>query len=231
MLAQRISSVNSLSALCEVTGRFLCFFLSKALFEEKSDPLFSSTGADIEEITKVIGTDSRVGPYFLKASVGFGGSCFGKDMLGLIYLCESFNLQEVADYWRQVRICPSFLLAICLFWIRRKKKVLKMNEWQKLRFAKQIVQRMFDNVKGKNICLLGFSFKKDTGDVRESAAIDVCRFLISEGANVFIYDPKASPLEIKNMFPTANVETNAYSAAYESQVRSQNKVNQFSLSD
>lgn len=170
-LAQRISSINSISALCEATG------------------------ADIEEVAKVLGTDKRIGPNFLSASVGFGGSCFGKDLLGLIYLCDSFDLPEVGDYWRQV---------------------LKMNEFQKQRFAKMVVQKMFDNVKNKNVCVLGFAFKKNTGDTRESAAIDVVKFLVEEGANVYVYDPKVPVLEIVKMFPTVNVETSAYAAAYES---------------
>jgi UDPglucose 6-dehydrogenase len=99
----------------------------------------------VEEVAKVIGTDPRIGPQFLKASVGFGGSCFAKDLLGLIYLCETYQLGEVANYWRQV---------------------LVMNNYQKQRFSKLIVEKMFGNVKGKNICVFGFAFKKDTGDVR-----------------------------------------------------------------
>jgi UDPglucose 6-dehydrogenase len=151
-------------------------------------------GADIEEVAKVVGTDKRVGPYFLKASVGFGGSCFGKDLLGLIYLCESFHLTEAAEYWRQV---------------------LKMNEHQKLRFAKLIVRRMFDNVKGKAICIYGLAFKKDTNDTRDSAAIDVCKFLTGEGAKLYIYDPRVSPLVVNSLFPEAVVVDSAYKAAFD----------------
>jgi len=128
--------------------------------------------------------------------VGFGGSCFEKDLLGLIYLCESFHLKEVAEYWRGV---------------------LNINEYQKLRFAKKIVHELFDNVKKKNICIFGFTFKKDTSDIRESAAIDVCRFLMGEGANLFIYDPKASSVEINKLFPNAVCEPSPYSAAHETQ--------------
>jgi len=169
-LAQRISSINSLSALCETTG------------------------ADVQEVAKVIGTDSRVGSEFLRASVGFGGSCFNKDLLGLIYLCEAHHLPETAEYWRQV---------------------IKINEYQKQRFAKNVVLEMFGNVRGKNICLFGFAFKKDTGDIRDSAAIDVTRFLLNEGARIFIYDPKAAAHEIRALFPDVVCEKSAYTAAHE----------------
>jgi UDPglucose 6-dehydrogenase len=170
MLAQRVSSVNALSAICE------------------------KTGADVAEVSHVMGKDSRIGSKFLNASVGFGGSCFGKDLLGLIYLSRSFELDEVADYW---------------------EGVLKINTYQKLRFSKLIVQEMFGNVKRKNICVLGYAFKKNTGDTRESPAIDVVRFLTGELANVFVYDPKVKATEIKEEFPSVTVESTAYKAALE----------------
>jgi UDPglucose 6-dehydrogenase len=125
-LAQRISSINSISALCE------------------------KTGADVDEVARAIGSDSRIGPKFLKASVGFGGSCFQKDVLNLVYLCGHFGLPEVAAYWDQV---------------------IKMNDWQKHRFAERVLRTLFNTVTGKRIAVLGFAFKKDTNDTRESAAI------------------------------------------------------------
>ena len=144
-LAQRISSINSISALCEATG------------------------ADVDEVARAIGTDSRIGPKFLKASVGFGGSCFQKDILNLVYLCESFNLPEAAAYWRSV---------------------VTMNDWQKSRFVEKIVRTLFNTVSGKRIAILGFAFKKDTNDTRESAAINIVRDLVAENAHVVIYDPR-----------------------------------------
>lgn len=152
-LAQRISSINSISALCEATG------------------------ANVDEVARAIGTDSRIGPKFLKSSVGFGGSCFQKDLLNLVYLCESFNLPEVADYWRQV---------------------VKMNDWQKTRFVEKIIRTLFNTVVGKRIAVLGFAFKKDTNDTRESPAIYICRDLLLEQANVVIYDPQVSEESIRN---------------------------------
>jgi UDPglucose 6-dehydrogenase len=143
-LAQRISSINSISALCEATG------------------------ADVDEVSRAIGADSRIGPKFLKASVGFGGSCFQKDILNLVYLCESFNLPEAADYWRSV---------------------VTMNDWQKSRFVEKIVRTLFNTVSGKRIAILGFAFKKDTN---ESAEIQIVRSLVIENANVAIYDPRVS---------------------------------------
>jgi UDPglucose 6-dehydrogenase len=145
MLAQRVSSVNALSALCEVTG------------------------ADVDEVARAAGADTRLGPKFLKASVGFGGSCFQKDILNLVYLCEHYGLREPADYWRQV---------------------IGINDWQKRRFVKQMVDAMFNTVSGKRIAVLGFAFKKDTNDTRSSAAIDVCRGLLAENATLAISDPK-----------------------------------------
>jgi UDPglucose 6-dehydrogenase len=144
-LAQRISSINAISALCEATG------------------------ADVDEVAHAIGRDSRIGPKFLKASVGFGGSCFQKDVLNLVYLCEHFGLPEPAAYW---------------------ESVVRMNDWQKARFASTIVRALYNTVADKKIAVLGFAFKKDTNDTRESAAIQICRDLIAEHANVVVYDPK-----------------------------------------
>ena len=152
-LAQRISSINSISALCEATG------------------------ADVDEVANAIGKDSRIGPKFLKASVGFGGSCFQKDILNLVYLCEHFGLPEVAGYW---------------------ESVVKMNDWQKRRFAARIVRSLFNTVADKKIAILGFAFKKDTNDTRESAAIAVCRDLLAEHARVTVYDPKVPADEIRS---------------------------------
>ena len=151
-LAQRISSVNSISALCEATG------------------------ADVDEVAHAIGMDSRIGPKFLKASVGFGGSCFQKDILNLVYLCQHFGLPEVAAYW---------------------EGVVRMNDWQKDRFTRQIVNTLFNTVSGKRIAVLGFAFKKDTNDTRESAAIQVVRGLLEENADVAVYDPKVPASQIR----------------------------------
>jgi UDPglucose 6-dehydrogenase len=150
-LAQRVSSINSISALCEATG------------------------ADVNEVAHAIGTDTRIGAKFLKASVGFGGSCFQKDVLNLVYLCGHFGLPEVADYW---------------------ESVISMNQWQKRRFAEGVVQAFYNTVSGKRIAILGFAFKKDTNDTRESPAIDVCRQLIEERAVLAIYDPKVEHAKI-----------------------------------
>jgi UDPglucose 6-dehydrogenase len=155
-LAQRISSINSISALCEATG------------------------ADVDEVAHAIGKDSRIGPKFLKASVGFGGSCFQKDILNLTYLCENFGLPDVAAYWTGV---------------------VTMNDWQKRRFAARIVRELFNTVADKKIAVLGFAFKKDTNDTRESAAINICRDLLAEHAQVCVYDPKVASAEIhKDVF-------------------------------
>ncbi len=151
-LAQRVSSINAISALCEVTG------------------------ADVDEVARAIGTDSRIGSKFLRASVGFGGSCFQKDILNLVYLCEHFGLREVAAYWEQVVL---------------------MNDHQKRRFSERIVRTMFNTVSDKQIAIFGFAFKKDTNDVRESAAIHVCRDLLNERARLVIYDPRVSEQEIR----------------------------------
>ncbi|WP_035650419.1 UDP-glucose 6-dehydrogenase [Flavobacterium sp. ASV13] len=146
-LAQRISSINAMSELCE------------------------KTGADVSEVAKAIGMDSRIGPKFLKASVGFGGSCFQKDILNLVYIAKSYGLNEVADYWEQVII---------------------MNDHQKRRFSNKIVQTLYNTVADKKITFLGWAFKKDTNDTRESAAIYVADDLINEQAKISVYDPKVS---------------------------------------
>ncbi|GIY54304.1 UDP-glucose 6-dehydrogenase [Caerostris extrusa] len=146
-LAQRISSINSISAICEATG------------------------ADVSEVAHGIGTDSRIGNKFLTASVGFGGSCFQKDVLNIVYLSECLNLPVVAAYWYQV---------------------IEMNNFQRTRFARRITENMFNTVSGKNIAIFGFAFKKNTGDTRESPAIYVCKHLLEEGANLHIYDPESS---------------------------------------
>ena len=144
MLAQRITSINSLSALCE------------------------NSGADIEEVSKAIGMDSRIGSKFLKASVGFGGSCFQKDILNLVYLCKHYGLNEVAEYWYQV---------------------VKINDYQKNRFAAKIIAGLNGTVNQKKVTLLGWAFKKNTNDTRESAAIYVADVLLEEGAEVHVFDP------------------------------------------
>ena len=149
-LAQRISSINSISALCEATG------------------------ADVDEVAHAIGLDSRIGPKFLKSSVGFGGSCFQKDILNLVYLCQHFGLPEVADYWEQV---------------------VAMNDYQKQRFTRRMVKALYNTVSGKRIAVFGFAFKKDTNDTRESAAIYVCKDLLEEQAELRVYDPKV-PAEL-----------------------------------
>lgn len=151
LLAQRISSINSLSAICEATG------------------------ADVDEVAHACGLDGRIGPKFLKASVGFGGSCFQKDILNLVYLSESLGLSEVADYWHQV---------------------IKMNEYQKSRFARKVLQTLFNTVTMKRVAILGFAFKKDTGDTRESPAITIGKFFRQERALLSIYDPKVPPAQI-----------------------------------
>jgi UDPglucose 6-dehydrogenase len=152
-LAQRISSINAISALCEATE------------------------ANVDEVAAAIGADSRIGPKFLKASVGFGGSCFQKDILNLVYLCKYYNLDEVANYWEQV---------------------IKLNDYQKKRFAASIIMSLFNTVSGKKITLLGWAFKKDTNDTRESAAIYIADHLIENEAEIHVYDPKVSAEQIKN---------------------------------
>lgn len=152
-LAQRVSSINAMSELCE------------------------KTGADVNEVAKAIGMDSRIGSKFLKVSVGFGGSCFQKDILNLVYIAKSYGLNEVADYWEQVIV---------------------MNDHQKRRFASNIVKTLYNTVSGKKIVFLGWAFKKDTNDTRESAAIYVADDLLNEQANIAVYDPKVSESKILN---------------------------------
>ncbi|WP_035693153.1 UDP-glucose 6-dehydrogenase [Flavobacterium sasangense] len=151
-LAQRVSSINALSELCE------------------------KTGADVNEVARAIGMDSRIGSKFLKSSVGFGGSCFQKDILNLVYIAKSYGLNEVADYWEQVII---------------------MNDHQKRRFAKNIIKTLYNTVSGKKIAFLGWAFKKDTNDTRESAAIYVADDLLSEQATIAVYDPKVGEEQIQ----------------------------------
>ena len=138
--------------------------------------LCEKTGADVNEVARAIGMDSRIGPKFLKASVGFGGSCFQKDILNLVYIAKTYGLNEVADYWEQVII---------------------MNDHQKHRFATNIIKTLYNTVSGKNITFLGWAFKKDTNDTRESAAIYVADDLLSEQAIIRVYDPKVSEVQIQ----------------------------------
>ena len=146
MLAQRISSINSISAICE------------------------KTEAEISDVSDAIGMDSRIGPKFLQAGVGFGGSCFKKDILNLVYLCKFYGLPEVADYWEQVVI---------------------MNDFQERRFVRRVIENMFNTVAGKKIAVFGFAFKANTGDTREAPAIYICKMLLEEHAQLAIYDPEA----------------------------------------
>jgi UDPglucose 6-dehydrogenase len=161
MLAQRISSMNSISALCEATG------------------------ADVQQVAKAIGTDTRVGAKFLNASVGFGGSCFQKDILNLVYICESVGLATVAQYWQSV---------------------VTMNDYQKERFVQRVISACFNTIKNKKMGILGFAFKKDTGDTRETPAIDVCKGLMKDGANLCIYDPQVNENQIRVDLATAKFE-------------------------
>ena len=153
MLAQRISSINSLSALCE------------------------KTGANIDELSKAIGMDHRIGPHFLKASVGFGGSCFQKDILNLVYLCKFYGLHEVAEYWHQV---------------------VKINDYQKERFAQKIIDHFEGDLTGKTIGILGWAFKANTNDSRESASIYVSNILYNAGAKIKVYDPLVKRERVKS---------------------------------
>jgi len=177
-LAQRVSSINAMSELCE------------------------KTGADVSEVARAIGMDSRIGPKFLKASVGFGGSCFQKDIMNLVYIAKSFGLHEVADYWQQVII---------------------MNDHQKNRFARNIVQTLYNTVADKKIAFLGWAFKKDTNDTRESAAIYVADCLLGEQARIAVYDPKVGHAQVisdLDYLETRSAEDNqrgvkSYENAYE----------------
>tara|TARA_B100000886_G_scaffold339209_1_gene303977 strand:+ start:2252 stop:3682 length:1431 start_codon:yes stop_codon:yes gene_type:complete len=175
-LAQRVSSINSIGALCEVTG------------------------ADVREVARAIGKDSRIGPKFLDSGPGFGGSCFKKDILNLVYLSSYFGLEEVANFW---------------------ESVVNLNNWHQHRISQLIVKKLFGTITGKKICILGFAFKAETNDTRESAAIKICKDLIEEGAILKIHDPKVDrkqierdldiceTVEIKNKDPK-NFEGNWY---------------------
>ncbi|MDC3154335.1 nucleotide sugar dehydrogenase [Bacteroidota bacterium] len=158
-LAQRISSINSISALCEATE------------------------ANVDEVATAIGMDSRIGNKFLKSSVGFGGSCFQKDILNLVYIANSLGLHEVAEYWNQV---------------------VSINNYQKKRFAKKIMSSLFNTVSEKKITFLGWAFKKDTNDSRESAAIYIADFLIENGADIHVYDPKVTNQRMLNDLQSLN---------------------------
>ena len=160
-LAQRISSINSISALCEVTG------------------------AKIDEVSSSVGLDKRIGKYFLKSGPGFGGSCFQKDILSLVYLCRYYGLNEVANYWEQIII---------------------LNKWQRERISNLIVKKLFNTVSSKKILILGFSYKPNTNDTRESAAIYIAKDLLSNGATLLINDPQVSPKQIGNDLNTKEGE-------------------------
>ena len=164
-LAQRISSINSISALCEATG------------------------ADIREVARAIGTDSRIGSKFLDSGPGFGGSCFKKDILNLVYLANYFGLPQVANFWEEV---------------------VKINKWNQNRISQLIVRKLFGTVSGKKICILGFAFKADTNDTRESAAISICKDLLNEGAYLQIHDPKVSSLQIEKDLGIPPLENDSY---------------------
>ena len=159
-LAQRISSINSISALCEATG------------------------ADIREVSRAIGSDSRIGSKFLDSGPGFGGSCFKKDILNLVYLSEYFGLEEVAEFWNGV---------------------VKLNNWHQHRISKLITKKLFGTLSGKKIAILGFAFKSDTNDTRESAAIQICKDLLDEGAILYIHDPKVCPKQISKDLNINNI--------------------------
>lgn len=170
-LAQRVSSINAISALCEATG------------------------ADVADVAHAIGKDSRIGPKFLKASIGFGGSCFKKDILNLVYLCETYGLHGPAEYWRQV---------------------VAMNDYQETRFVKRMLHSMFNTIANKRIAIFGFAFKADTGDTRESPAIRVCRELAAEHAKIVVSDPKAianARLELPDLADSIEFEEDPYKAA------------------
>ena len=170
-LAQRISSINSISALCE------------------------KTGADVTKVAHAIGTDSRINPKFLNASVGFGGSCFKKDILNLVYICENYGLHEVANYW---------------------ENVVKINQWQEERFVENMGHAMFNTMAGKRVALFGFAFKADTGDTRESPAIFVTHKLLEEQAKVVITDPQAlrnAKIDLSDVIDQVELESDPYKAA------------------
>ena len=165
-LAQRISSINSIAAFCEATG------------------------ADVREVARAIGTDSRIGHKFLQAGPGFGGSCFQKDILNLVYLCRHFGLPDVADYW---------------------ESVVTLNTWQQHRISRLVVQKLFGTVTGKRLAVLGFAFKADTNDTREAPAIRICRDLLEEGAQLAIHDPKVAKVEADQIARDLHLEASAVS--------------------
>ncbi|HTX72611.1 MAG TPA: nucleotide sugar dehydrogenase, partial [Rectinemataceae bacterium] len=170
-LAQRISTINAVSAMCE------------------------RTEADVQEVAKIVGMDNRIGSKFLNASVGFGGSCFKKDILNLVYLCRHHGLPEVADYM---------------------EAVVGMNEYQKERFVTTMLDAMFNTMAGKRICLFGFAFKANTGDTRESPAIHVARRLLEEKAEVVITDPRAlknAAIDLRGFEGTVHYVEDPYRAA------------------
>ena len=174
-LAQRVSSINSISALCE------------------------KTGADINQVSSAIGADSRIGSKFLMAGPGFGGSCFKKDILNLVYLCNYFGLPEVADYW---------------------KNVININDWQQKRLSEIIVEKLFGTLTGKKIVILGFSFKAKTNDTRESPSINISRYLLEEGAHLVISDPKVSQKQVDqelkdNQFDDSVNDSKLFSGTWE----------------
>ncbi len=163
-LAQRISSINSISAICEVTG------------------------ADVREVSRAIGKDTRIGSKFLDSGPGFGGSCFKKDILNLVYLAEYFDLYDVAKFW---------------------EGVVNINNWHQRRIAEIVIRKLFGTITGKKIVILGFAFKANTNDTRESAAIRICKDLIEEGADLIIHDPKVSPIQIEKDLKVKQIsETN-----------------------
>ena len=164
-LAQRISSINSISALCE------------------------KTGANIQEVSIAIGTDKRIGREFLNTGPGFGGSCFKKDISNLVYICDHYGLYEVSKYW---------------------EKVIDINHWQQKRISKIIIDRLFGTLAQKKIAILGFSFKANTNDTRESPAISICKELIEEGANLSIYDPKVSKKQIQKDMGQSSVDERVF---------------------
>ena len=166
-LAQRVSSINSISALCE------------------------STGADIKEVVKAIGSDKRIGEKFLSPGPGFGGSCFKKDILNLVYICRFYGLETVANYWEQI---------------------LYINVWQKKRISTLIIEKFFGTVSNKKIVILGFAFKSFTNDTRESPAIEIVKDLIENGANLFINDPKVSALQIEKEIGLKELENDQFSS-------------------
>lgn len=157
-LAQRITSINAIGCICE------------------------ETGAEVGQVARAVGTDSRLGPNFLQASLGFGGSCFQKDILNLVYLSESLGLNTVANYF---------------------SAILKMNDYTKSRFTQTIIESLFNTVRGKKIAILGFAFKANTGDTRSSPAIHVARCLLADGALLRIYDPKVTETQMRRDLSTS----------------------------